>query len=330
MIKIAVDAVGGDYFPANPVQGAIQAVGDDKNLAVVLVGPEKMVREELEKQEYSGERITVFNAPEIITMEDSPAQAVKTKTNASIPVGLTLHTKKQVDAFVSAGNTGALMAASAFILGRLDGIMRPAISAVYPTVDGFRLMIDVGANLDAKPEVLHQFALMGEVYAREVMGIQNPRIGLLNIGEEDEKGTETLKKTHQLLKSHSNFMGNVEGRDILSASADVYVCDGLVGNILLKFGESIPGALQLLIKKAISRQSASPEQIAAAMSILKEALAPFDYEAVGGVPFLGVDGVSLVAHGGSSPLAIKNMIHSASRMVEQRVNDKIVASLNSK
>lgn len=328
MIKIAVDAVGGDFYPANPVQGAIQAVGEDKNLAIVLVGPEELIKKELEKQEYSGDRISVFHAPEIITMDDAPAFAVKTKTNASIPVGLTLHAKKQVDGFVSAGNTGALMAASAFILGRLDGVLRPTISSVYPTIDGFRLMVDVGANLDVKAEMLYQFALMGEVYAREVMKIENPRVGLLNIGEEEEKGTDTLKKAHELLRTHPRFVGNIEGRDILAGHADIFVCDGLVGNILLKFGESIPGALQALVKQAIARQKPSPEQIQTAMVILKEALAPFDYESIGGVPFLGVNGVSLVGHGGSSALAIKNMIHNATRMVQHRVNDKIVASLN--
>lgn len=328
MIKIAVDAVGGDFYPANPVQGAIQAVGEDKNLAIVLVGPEDLIKKELEKQEYSGDRISVFHAPEIITMDDAPAFAVKTKTNASIPVGLTLHAKKQVDGFVSAGNTGALMAASAFILGRLDGVLRPTISSVYPTIDGFRLMVDVGANLDVKAEMLYQFALMGEVYAREVMKIENPRVGLLNIGEEEEKGTDTLKKAHELLRTHPRFVGNIEGRDILAGHADIFVCDGLVGNILLKFGESIPGALQALVKQAIARQKPSPEQIQTAMVILKEALAPFDYESIGGVPFLGVNGVSLVGHGGSSALAIKNMIHNATRMVQHRVNDKIVASLN--
>lgn len=328
MIKIAVDAVGGDFYPANPVQGAIQAVGEDKNLAIVLVGPEDLIKKELEKKEYSGDRISVFHAPEIITMDDAPAFAVKTKTNASIPVGLTLHAKKQVDGFVSAGNTGALMAASAFILGRLDGVLRPTISSVYPTIDGFRLMVDVGANLDVKAEMLYQFALMGEVYAREVMKIENPRVGLLNIGEEEEKGTDTLKKAHELLRTHPRFVGNIEGRDILAGHADIFVCDGLVGNILLKFGESIPGALQALVKQAIARQKPSPEQIQTAMVILKEALAPFDYESIGGVPFLGVNGVSLVGHGGSSALAIKNMIHNATRMVQHRVNDKIVASLN--
>lgn len=328
MIKIAVDAVGGDFYPQNPVQGAIQAVSEDKNLAVVLIGPEDLCRKELEKQEYGGDRISVFNAPEIIGMQDSPAIAVKSKPQASIPVGLTLHAKKQVDGFVSAGNTGALLAASAFILGRLEGVLRPTISSVYPTIGGFRLMVDVGANLEVKPEMLYQFGLMGEVYAREVMQIASPRIGLINVGEEEEKGTETLRKAHDLLKAHPRFVGNVEGRDILFDHADVYICDGLVGNVLLKFGESIPDALNGLIKSVVVRKQIEPEKVQPALGILKEALAPFDYQSVGGVPFLGVNGVSLVGHGGSTPKAIKNMIHNAVQMVTHGVNDKIVAYLN--
>ena len=168
MITIAVDAVGGDHYPQNPVAGAIQAVQENPDITILLIGPEQVCREELSKQGYTGDRVQVFNAPDIITMDDAPAQAVKNKPQASIPVGLTLHARKQCDAFVSAGNTGALLAASAFILGRLQGVLRPTISTVYPTTKGFRLMVDVGANLEVKPEFLVQFAKMGEVYAREL------------------------------------------------------------------------------------------------------------------------------------------------------------------
>lgn len=328
MIRIAVDAVGGDFYPQNPVQGAIEAVGENSELKIILVGPEDVCRKELELQGYSGDQIDFFHAPDIIAMDDAPAQAVKSKPQASIPVGLTLHAKKQCDGFVSAGNTGALLAASAFILGRLDGVLRPTISSVYPTTKGLGLMVDVGANLEVKPEMLYQFALMGEVYAREIMGIESPRVGLLNVGEEEEKGTEVHRKAHELLKAHPRFVGNIEGRDILNGEADVFVCDGFTGNLLLKFGESIPAALQELIQAAIVRQNLPPESIKPVLGILKQALSPFDYQSVGGVPFLGVNGVSLVGHGGSSPLAIKNMIFNAARMVTHRVNDKIVSYLN--
>jgi len=328
MITIAVDAVGGDHYPQNPVAGAIQAVQENPDITILLIGPEQVCREELSKQGYTGDRVLVFNAPDIITMDDAPAQAVKNKPQASIPVGLTLHARKQCDAFVSAGNTGALLAASAFILGRLQGVLRPTISTVYPTTKGFRLMVDVGANLEVKPEFLVQFAKMGEVYAREVMGVEEPRIGLLNVGEEEEKGTEIIRKAHELLKNHPRFVGNIEGRDILFGKADVYVCDGFTGNMLLKYGESIPAALQLLIQQAAQSSSLSADSIKPALGVLKQALAPFDYQAVGGVPFLGVNGVSLVGHGGSTPLAIKNMIFNAVKMVEHQVNDKIVSYLN--
>lgn len=325
-LKIAVDAAGGDHYPHHPVQGAIDAVNGRDDLRILLVGPEPLVSECLREKGYHGDRITVVDAPEVIGMEDS-VHAIKTKPNSSIVVGLGLHAKGECDAFVSAGHTGVLLAASAVILGRLPGVIRPTISSVYPTVKGFRLMVDVGANLEVKPEMLVQFAVMGEVYAANEMGIENPRVGLLNVGEEEEKGTEVLRKAHELLKSRPNFVGNVEGRDILAGHADVYVCDGLVGNLILKFGESIPEAMQHLIGAAIAKQGLPPEQIKPVMGVLKQAFAPFDYQAVGGVPFLGVNGVSFVGHGGSTPLAIQNMILRAASMVRHHVNDKIVAAV---
>ncbi len=326
-LKIAVDAAGGDHFPHNPVQGAIDAITERDDLHILLVGPEDMVRAALAEKGYNGDRITVVNAPEVIGMEDS-VQSIKTKPQSSIVIGLGMHAQKQCDAFVSAGHTGVLLAASAVILGRLPGVLRPTISSVYPTIKGFRIMVDVGANLEVKPEMLYQFALMGEVYAKNEMGITHPRIGLLNVGEEEEKGTETLRKAHELLKTHPRFVGNLEGRDILAAQADVFVCDGLVGNLILKFGESIPEAIQHLVGVAIAKQGLTPEQVKPVMGVLKQAFAPFDYQAVGGVPFLGVNGVSFVGHGGSTPLAIKNMIFRAASMVENHVNDKIVAALS--
>lgn len=326
-LKIAVDAAGGDHYPHHPVQGAIAAVTERDDLHIVLVGPESMVKGALLEAGYTGDRISVVDAPEIISMEDS-VQAIKAKPNSSIVIGLGMHAQKHVDAFVSAGHTGVLLAASAVILGRLPGVLRPTISSVYPTTKGFRIMVDVGANLEVKPEMLYQFALMGEVYAKSEMGIEFPRIGLLNVGEEEEKGTETLRKAHELLKSHPRFVGNMEGRDILSGQADVFVCDGLVGNLILKFGESIPEAIQHLVGVAIAKQGLTPEQVKPVMGVLKQAFAPFDYQAVGGVPFLGVNGVSFVGHGGSTSLAIKNMIFKAASMVKHQVNEKIVAAVS--
>ncbi len=326
-MKIAVDAAGGDFYPQNPVKGAVLAVEEHQDLSIVLTGPGDRIKSELDGYDYPSNRIHIHDAPEIIGMNESPSQAVKTKTGSSIVQGLGMHQKGAVQGFVSAGNTGALMAASAFILGRLEGVIRPTIATYYPTIKGMGLMIDAGANLDAKPEMLFQFGCMGNIYAREVMGIEIPRVGLLNVGEEKEKGSEVLKKAHQLLEALPNFIGNIEGRDILSGQADVFVCDGITGNILLKFGESIPEALKTLLMGVIQKKQLDKEQVEMVTSLLQEAFIPFDYQRVGGVPFLGVNGISMVGHGGSTAIAIKNMILNAVRMAETDMNKKIIASV---
>ncbi len=326
-MKIAVDAAGGDFYPENPVKGALEALEANDILKVVLVGPEKVIQKELSGCDYPVERVEVFDAPEVIGMNESPAQAVKSKPDSSIVKGLGIHHKGMVDGFVSAGNTGALMAASAFILGRLDGIIRPTIASYYPTIKGMSLMIDVGANLEVRPEMLFQFGSMGNIYARDIMGIETPRVGLLNVGEEKEKGTELLKKTYAMLEVLPSFVGNVEGRDILLGKADVYVCDGIIGNILLKYGESIPDAFKTLFIPVLQKNGMSEDEIKKFFGMMAQALSPFDYQRVGGVPFLGVNGISMVGHGGSSPRAIKNMILNAVKMAESNINKKIIASV---
>ena len=325
---IAVDAAGGDYYPKNPVAGALAALEEREDLQVIFVGPRDVIEKELNERQYAQERVDVVDAPEVIGMHESPAQAVKTKSNSSIVQGLKLNAASKANAFVSAGNTGALMAASAFILGRLEGVIRPSIATIYPNIRGTGLMIDVGANLEVKPDMLYQFGTMGEIYARQVMSIEKPRVGLLNVGEEEEKGTEILRSANQLLQQLPNFIGNVEGRDILYGNADVFVCDGYVGNILLKFGETIPSTFEHILLKEIERQQLSSDQIKLVSNLLKKAFEPFDYQRVGGVPFLGVNGVSLVGHGGSTVMAIKNMILNSARMVDEEVNSKIVDSVN--
>lgn len=325
---VAVDAAGGDFYPKNPVEGALQAIEENSELTVLLVGPEDIIKKELSNHDYDEKRVLIHDAPQVIGMEESPAQAVKTKQQSSIVVGIGLHKAGKCDAFVSAGNTGALLAASMFILGKLKGVLRPTIAAYYPTLKGFRLLVDAGANLEIKPETAVQFSKMAEIYCRQILNIDTPKVGLLNVGEEEGKGTDILKEIFNDLKEHDNFIGNVEGKDILSGKADVYLCDGLVGNIVLKFGESIPEILQKMIGAAIKDMDLSQNEIQSIQKVLHTALSPFNYENVGGIPFLGVDGVSIVGHGGSSPLAIKNMIKSAVQTVEQDVNGKIVASLN--
>lgn len=324
---IAVDAAGGDFYPKNPVEGALLALDEDSSLEVILVGPEDLIKKELENRSYDASRLQVVHAPEVIGMDDSPSTAVKQKKNSSIVVGLGLHKEGKCDAFVSAGNTGALLAASTLILGRLKGVARPTIATYFPTLKGFRLLVDAGANLEIRPEHALQFAKMGQVYSKYVMGIDSPRVGLMNVGEEEEKGTDAMKEIHETLMQLDGFVGNVEGRDIFPAKADVYVTDGVVGNVLLKFGESIPATLKQMIKGSASKGIWSKISLFMALSVLKKSLDPFNYENVGGIPFLGVNGVSVVGHGGSSPLAIKNMIKGAISCVNSDVNGKIVASL---
>lgn len=325
---VAVDAAGGDHFPENPVLGALEAVAENDSLQVILVGPQDQIQTVLDGKEYDAARVHIQHAPQVIGMDESPSSAVRTKQQSSIVIGLGLHKAGKCDAFVSAGNTGALLAASMFILGKLEGVSRPTIASYYPTLKGFRLLVDAGANLDLKPETAYQFAKMGQIFCQQILKIDDPKVGLLNVGEEEEKGTEELKLIHQHMKSLNGFVGNLEGRDIFPAKADVFLTDGLVGNILLKFGESIPMAIMTMIQHAVKDLKTSDEALLATKKILHQALSPFNYEHVGGIPFLGINGVSLVGHGGSSPLAIKNMIYAAVACVEQDVNGKIIASLN--
>jgi len=325
---IAVDAAGGDFYPQNPVVGSKMALEQHPELQIMLVGPQKQVQAELQKHEIDTDRIKVIDAPDIVSMHDSPSTALKQKPNSSIAVGLSLHKSGHCDAFVSAGNTGALMAASMFILGKLEGVSRPTVATYYPSLQGFRLIIDAGANLEIKPEMARQFALMGQVYAQEIMGIHQPKVGLINVGEEEGKGTELHKEIYQGLKVVPNFIGNVEGRDLLIPKADIYVTDGFVGNVILKLGESIPEILAVLVQKTMQNKQLPPEQLLLVQEILSESLSPFDYERVGGLPFLGVNGISIVGHGGSSPLAVKNMIQVALDCIEHSMNEKIIASLN--
>ena len=324
---IAVDAVGGDHYPESPVKGAIEATQELNDLNVILLGPEEMIKRELDTHEHDTERVHVQHAPQIVEMDESPSKAIKTKQESSIAVGLGMHKAGKCEGFVSAGNTGALLAASTLILGKLEGVHRPTIAATYPTVKGFRLLVDAGANLEMRPEMYVQFAQMASIYVEQVMGVESPKVGLLNVGEEEEKGTDEIKEAFKDLQSLGNFVGNLEGRDILPAKADVFVCDGFVGNLLLKLGESIPENLEQFIGLGIKKLDLNKEEAEQVKKVLRVSLSQFNYETVGGVPFLGVDGVSMVGHGGSSPRAVKNMILNAVKCVEHNVNDKIVASL---
>lgn len=324
---IAVDAVGGDFYPKNPVEGALLALAENYSLNIILVGPEQLIQKELKRHVFDPNRISILDAPEIVTMKDPASAALKSKRNSSISVGLNAHKNNRYQGFVSAGNTGALLAASTLILGKLHGVIRPTIASYYPTLKGFRLLVDAGANLEVKPDMALQFAKMAQIFAQNIMNIEKPKVALLNVGEEEGKGTDTLKQIYAQLQQLEDFVGNVEGRDIFPAKADVYVTDGVVGNILLKFGESIPKALKQMVTDASKGSLMAKLELWAARKVLRKSLTPFNYERVGGLPFLGVDGVSIVGHGGSSALAISNMIKSAVSCVNSNINGKIVATL---
>lgn len=325
---IAVDAVGGDFYPENPVSGGVQSLKEMPELELLFVGPESLITDELSKHDYDTARVSILDAPEIISMQDSASAVLKDKKNSSISLGLQAHKDGKCHGFVSTGHTGALLTASTVFLGKIEGVYRPTIAAIFPTVNGVRILIDAGANLTLKEEMYYQFAVMGKIFTEEILGVKNPKIGLLNVGEESEKGTELLKSSYLKLKELDNFIGNIEGKDILNAKADVFLTDGFTGNVLLKFGESIPAVMQKMVKEQLDQISADTELQKQVFQILTKAMHTFDYEQIGGVPFLGVNGVSFVGHGNSSVLAIKNMIKSAVQCVDHEVNKKIKASLN--
>jgi glycerol-3-phosphate acyltransferase PlsX len=329
-IKIAVDAMGGDYAPENVIEGAIMALRESNNrFEIVFVGDEKKIKNELRKYDTIGLNYSIVDAPQVIGMDDIPTVALRRKKNSSIVVGMKLHSDGEVDAFVSAGNTGAVLTAATFILGRIEGISRPTIGSVFPTESGRKsIMLDVGANVDCKPNHLFEFAIMGSIYSSEILGQKNPKVALLNIGEESTKGGDVVLQAYQLLsESKLNFVGNVEGRDILLGKADVIVCDGFVGNIVLKFAESVLGVLKRKLRNYAMRNIFRRLTFGLLVRGLRKALKEFDYQEYGGVPFLGVNGVAIIGHGSSTAVAIKNMIYRAEETVYRKINQKIKEAL---
>jgi glycerol-3-phosphate acyltransferase PlsX len=257
-------------------------------------------------------------------MADAPTAALRAKKESSIAKGLTLHKEGAVQGFVSAGNTGAVMSASTLILGRVTGVSRPTIGALIPTTGTPALLLDAGANVDCKPRHLFEFGIMGSIYVSALLGVERPRVGLLNVGEEETKGNEAALQTFELLKaSRLNFVGNIEGRDVLKGAADVIVCDGFTGNILLKFGESIPSFLKAKFLAFAAKRLLNKAITLVARGGLRSVLKELDYQEHGGVPLLGVNGVSIIGHGGSTAKAIMNMIYRAEEMIRHDVNGSI-------
>jgi phosphate acyltransferase len=314
-MRIALDAMGTDRAPATEVAGAVAALGEiGDDFRLVLVGDTPAIEAELANwPDAPRDRIEIVHAPDRIGMGEAPAQAVRRKPNSSIAVGLRLQKHREVDAFSSAGSTGAVMAGSLIFLRALPGVDRPAVGTVIPTKSGHTLLIDAGANIETRPSHLLQFAHLGTIYAQDLMGSERPRVGLLNIGEEPEKGDERSLEAYRLLSgaSHLNFVGNIEGRDIIDGKCDVLVCDGFVGNVLLKFYESVSQFIIGLLKRELQASGADLD--------LERIFQLLDYTEYGGAPLLGVNGVTIICHGGSPPRAIRNAIRVARQAVERNL-----------
>lgn len=311
-MKIALDAMGGDHAPATNVEGAIEALNDDSNLSVVLVGDERGIEAELEKQKCGNLPIDIKHASQVVEMDESPLTALRRKKDSSIRVALDLVKAEKADAMVSAGNSGVVMATALLVLGKLPGVERPAIAAVMPSLKDHFVLMDAGANVDCKPLHLAQFAIMGEAYAKYIFDVDSPRVGLLGIGEEDAKGNELTKESFKLIKdSHVNFIGNLDGKDMFNGEADVVVCDGFVGNIALKVSEGLAETIAIMLKKEIMDSASG--KIGALL--LKNALNNFkkktDYSEYGGAPLLGLSKPCIISHGRSSSKAIKNALKVA-------------------
>ncbi|MEM6327745.1 MAG: phosphate acyltransferase PlsX [Bacteroidota bacterium] len=329
-IRVALDAMGGDHAPSVTVEGAVQAArATEGAVAVVLVGHEADLRAELDAHDTEGLALDVLDAPQVIEMDEAPATALKAKTGSSIHIGLGAHKQGHVDAFASAGNTGAVRAAATFLLGRLPGVLRPALPGYFPTVDGMCICVDVGANVDVRSDLLVQFAKMGRVFARTALHTDQPSVALVNVGEEPGKGTEVVKETFQKLSAEEGigFIGNIEGRDIFHHGADVIVCDGFVGNVMLKLGESFSTILPKLLGQQIQSLGLGGDVAEGMTAALRGVAGMFDYENYGGVPLLGVDGTAVIGHGGSSAKAIARMVTHAAELVRDGVTARVAEAI---
>jgi glycerol-3-phosphate acyltransferase PlsX len=334
-MRIAIDAMGGDNAPGEIISGALEA----KDLLsshdeLVMVGDEQIIRTHLRELKAAEDTFRIFHAPEVIGMDESPVDALRKKTKSSIAVMSRLASHKQVDAILSAGNTGACVAGAQLRIRTLEGVVRPGIAVVMPTYSGPITMCDVGANISCKPIHLYQYAVMASVYSNLMLGVTNPRVGIMNIGEEEAKGTDLIKKTRAMLKSDSNinFVGNIEGRDIFEGKADIVICEGFVGNVVLKLTEGAVSMLFQVIKSELVNRSTllKPWNILLSWwfkSVIKEIYKKYDYHEYGGALLLGVDGTAMICHGSSKARTIKNAIMACKRTSEKKINEHIVQAL---
>ena len=330
MPRIAVDAMGTDAAPLSELDGAILAARE-RLAEILLIGPEDKLKKELSRKSTRNLPIEVVHASESVTMEDAAAKAFRRKRDSSMRVAARLVRDGLADGMVSAGNTGAVMTTAKITLGALEGVDRPALAAAFPNAKGkATVMLDVGANVDCKPQHLEQFAVMGEIYYRVIFGVERPRVGLLSIGSEDHKGNDLTREAFPLLKKLPlRFVGNVEGRDLYNGHIEVIVCDGFIGNVALKISEGLIEATSSLLRDSLSRTLTSKVGYALSRNAFRNFKKRVDYAEYGGAPLLGVRGVCLIAHGSSNAHAMKNAIRVAAGFVEGRVNEKIERELAS-
>lgn len=319
-MRIFVDAMGGDFAPQAPVEGAVEALRRYPNIEIILAGDLKQVEPLLKGCDDVRGRITLLDAPEVITNHESPVMGVRTKKNSATVQGMLQLKEKQADGFVSAGSTGAVLAGGMFRLGRIEGVERPALAPFLPNGKGYFLLIDCGANVDCKPEYLQQFGVMGDAYMKGVMGLEQPRVGLINIGAESEKGNALVKAVYPMMEqSGYHFIGNVEARDITGDQADVLVCDGFSGNLILKFMEGVSGTLMGMIKKELMADTRSKIGALISKPAFKRVKKAMDYTEVGGAPLLGVQGAVVKAHGSSNAHAFSCAIGQCVKMIDGHV-----------
>lgn len=325
LTKVAVDAMGGDNAPVEIVKGAIEAVNDNSRIKVYLTGRQDVIEKELAQYTYNKEQIEVVNATEIIETAEPPVMAIRKKKDSSIVVALNLVKDGVCDAFVSAGSSGAVLVGGQLIVGRIKGVERPPLAPLIPTETGCSLLIDCGANVDARPSHLVQFAKMGSVYMENVMGVQNPKVAIVNIGAEEEKGNALVKETFPMLKNcpEINFIGSIEARDIPTGYADVIVCEAFAGNIILKMYEGVGATLIKKVKAGMMTSLRSKIGALLVKPALKETLKGFSLEEHGGAPLLGLNGLVVKTHGSSKAIEIRNSILQCMTFKEQRINEKI-------
>lgn len=324
-VNVAVDAMGGDNAPAEIVKGAVDALGEDSRVKVFLLGRENVIKEELKKYTYDASRMEIVHAQEVIETAEPPVMAIRRKKDSSIVKGMNLVKDGTCDAFVSAGSTGAVLVGGQIIVGRIKGVERPPLAPLIPTEKGVSLLIDCGANVDARPSHLVQFAQMGSIYMENVMGIKNPTVGIVNNGAEEEKGNALVKETFPLLKEcrDINFIGSVEARDIPAGFCDVVVCEAFVGNVVLKMYEGVAGALLRQVKAGMMTSLRSKIGALLVKPALKQTLKSFQTDQYGGAPLLGLKGLVVKSHGNSSAVEIKNSILQCIAFKEQKINEKI-------